>query len=238
MKKILISFANEKYYPSLSLLEKTSIEIGRIDEFKKHTQSELKTTEFWDKNKYILMQSRGAGYWIWKPYLLLKAFEEMTNNDVVMYSDAGISVIDDLTPLFEIAYKKERVIFQIPGGHLNRTFTKMDCFNIMGCSENKYLDGIMVNGAISLWKKSDQNKIYLEEWLKWCRNPAVVTDLPSLTPNLTGFKDHRHDQSILSLMSIKYEWERFRDPTQWGVNEKSDNGNYGVLMNHHRGKLK
>ena len=54
MKKVHISFANEKYYESLDLLEQTSKEIGKMDEFMPYTQEWLKTTEFWRKNQFIL----------------------------------------------------------------------------------------------------------------------------------------------------------------------------------------
>ena len=54
MKKEHISFGNEKYYKSLDLLEKTSLEIGKVDQFIRYTQEWLKTEKFWEKNLYIL----------------------------------------------------------------------------------------------------------------------------------------------------------------------------------------
>jgi len=54
MEKVHISFGNEKYYKSLDLLEKTSLEIGKVDQFIRYTQEWLKTEKFWEKNLYIL----------------------------------------------------------------------------------------------------------------------------------------------------------------------------------------
>jgi hypothetical protein len=34
--------------------------------------------------------------------------------------------------------------------------------------------------------------------------------------NLQSFKDHRHDQSILSILAVKHNLEIFRDPSRWG----------------------
>jgi hypothetical protein len=64
-------------------------------------------------------------------------------------------------------------------------------------------------------------------------------------PNICGqqnsleFKDHRHDQSILSLLVKKYNIEIFRDPTQWGNSEKElfKNSSYDQLFFHHRGNI-
>jgi hypothetical protein len=35
-------------------------------------------------------------------------------------------------------------------------------------------------------------------------------------PNYKEFKDHRHDQSIFSVLTKKYNLLAYRDPSQWG----------------------
>jgi hypothetical protein len=52
-----------------------------------------------------------------------------------MYSDAAVEIIEDLSPLFSIAEEKDRVIFEIPGGHINRTWTKRDTFILLKFDE-------------------------------------------------------------------------------------------------------
>jgi hypothetical protein len=39
-------------------------------------------------------------------------------------------------------------------------------------------------------------------------------------PNLDEFIDHRHDQSVLSLIATHYGLQGFRWPSQWGNHEK------------------
>ena len=58
-------------------------------------------------------------------------------------------------------------------------------------------------------------------------------------PNFMEFKDHRHDQSVLTILSVKYNFELFRDPTQFGNDFKDqfNNSPYDQLFNHHRGKI-
>jgi hypothetical protein len=241
MKKILVTFGDQKYYGSMKMLEETAIAIGKVDNVFKYTQEWLRGTDFWTKNSYILERPRGAGYWIWKPYIILHAMESIDYGDIVMYSDAAVEVIDDLSPIFDIANEKDIVVFKIPGGHLNRTWTKRDTFILLKCDEPKYWDDSMITATFSLWKKTDKNIEFLNEYLKYLRDPRIVTDDPNMCglPNFLEFRDHRHDQSVLSLLTRRENFERFRDPSQWGNEDmnKFNNSEYKQLVNHHRKKL-
>lgn len=244
MKKVHISFGNEEYYKSLDLLEKTTLEIGKVDQFIRYTQSWLKIEPFWNKNGYILNMKRGAGYWIWKPYIILKTFETLEEGDIVLYSDAGLRVIDNLNPLFDIAQSNPnggKVIFKVPevgAIHKATKWTKRDCFILTNCDEEKYWHANMTNGAVSLWVKNQGNDIFLREWQRYLRDPRIVTDDPNMCGkmNFSDCIDHRHDQSVLTILVTKYNFELFRDPTQWGNDEKHlfPNSSYGQLFHHHR----
>lgn len=244
MKKVHISFANEEYYKSLDLLEKTSLEIGKIDNFYKYTREWLEKTEFYHKNKYILDKERGNGVWLWKPFIILKTFESLKDGDVVIYSDAGLKVIDNINHLFKVFQERPelpRMIFKVPWvgiQHIAKMWTKRDCFVLMKCDEPIYWNAPMTNGAISLWMKNNENIELLNEWMKYCRDPRIITDDMNMCGyhNFPEFKSHRHDQSILTNLSIKYKFELFRDPTQWGNDEKDQfiNSKYPQIFHHHR----
>jgi hypothetical protein len=248
MKKVHISFANERYYRSLDLLEQTSIEIGKVDQFIAYKEEGLKADNFWQKNQFIISRPRGAGYWIWKPFLILKTFETLDEGDIVLYSDAGLKVIDNLTPLFKVTQNNSnngKTLFKLPAvdvpSHIAKTWTKRDCFVLMNADEPKYWNANMTNGAVSLWEKNEDNITFLKEWLRYLRDSRIVTDDPNFCgkPNFMEFKDHRHDQSVLTILSIKYNFELFCDPTQFGNEERSKflNSPYGQLFNHHRGQI-
>jgi hypothetical protein len=246
MKKVHISFANEEYYKSLDLLEQTSLEIGEVDQFIRYTQEWLKTTDFWTKNQYVLNQKRGAGYWLYKPFVILETFKDpnIKEGDIVLWSDAGVRVDGSLNPLFKVFEQRpevDRIIFRVPWvgvNHVAKMWTKRDCFVLMNCDEPKYWNAPMTNGAISLWKKNEKNIEILAEWLRYCRDSRTITDDPNICgmPNFQEFKEHRHDQSILTNLSVKYNFELFRDPTQWGNKETFlfENSKWGQLFWHHR----
>jgi hypothetical protein len=243
MKKVHISFGNEDYYRSLDVLEESALTIGKVDQFIRYTQEELKTEEFWKKNTYILSKPRGAGYWIWKPYIILKTFDLIENGDCVLYSDAGLKVIDNLNPLFELSRSlpnEGKIIFRVPwvgAKHVAKVWTKRDCFVLTNANESKYWNAPMTNGAVSLWVKNNNNIEFLKEWLRYLRDPRISTDdFNMFGMNDPEFKDHRHDQSVLSILSTKYNFELFRDPTQWGNDEINlfSNSPYPQLFHHHR----
>lgn len=239
MKKVHISFGDEKYYGSLKLLEKSSHKYGS-DVFKTYTKEWLMTSVFWKENLSILSQPRGAGYWIWKPFIILNTFKELDENDIVLYTDAAMFAINDLNPLFELAEKNSIVVFRIGGGHINKVWTKRDCFILMDADKPEFHNESQLTASYSLWKKNTKTIEFLEEYQRYLKDPRIVTDIPStLGKNYPEFKDHRHDQSVISILSQKHNIERFRDPSQFGLPEISQfsNSQYKQIFNHHRMKL-
>jgi len=245
MKKVHISFADVSHYKSLELLKKTSLEIGGVDEFLAYNDIWIKTTDFWKKNQMILSNPRGYGYWIWKPFIILETFKNLEDGDIVLYSDAGLKVIGNLDPLFEVAQNDPnggKILFKLPAvgvpHHKAKTWTKRDCFVLTGCDFPGYWEADMGNGALSLWKKTEKNIEFLNEWLRYLRDPRIVTDDANMTgkANFLEFRDHRHDQSVLTILSIKYGLDLFRDPTQYGNEEINlfSNSPYPQLFHHHR----
>lgn len=245
MKKIHISYGDKLYTKSLDLLEKTTIEIGKSDEFIRYNRELLETTEFYQKNKYILDQQRGNGLWLWKPFIILETFKNIENGDIVIYSDAGLSVIDNLTPLYLLAQNEQnlgRIVFKLPAvgvpHHKIKAWTRRDAFVLTISDEEKYWNADMTNGAVSVWVKNDKNIEFISRWLRFLRDPRIIMDGTNMCgkPNFPEFRDHRHDQSVLSLLIVKENMELYRDPTQYGNSEKElfFNSPYNQLFHHHR----
>src|SRR5437870_8412472 len=51
--------------------------------------------QFYEQHKHILQLKRGAGYWLWKPYIILKTLLE-TNYKYIIYCDSGSKLADSI----------------------------------------------------------------------------------------------------------------------------------------------
>jgi hypothetical protein len=89
-------------------------------------------------------------------------------------------------------------------------------------------------------RKSAFSIQFIEQYLQYCTNPNILTDLANVCglPNYPDFVSHRHDQSVFSLLAKKYGLRGFRDPSQWGNSRISDysNSDYPQILEHTRQK--
>ncbi|MBN2836752.1 MAG: hypothetical protein JXR48_17480 [Candidatus Delongbacteria bacterium] len=86
MKKHFVTYANEKYIRSANRLASQVASLSLFDTVKVYTPTDLPTkmTESWLYNL-----EKGAGYWVWKPYVVLETLKNVDDNDIVVYIDAG-----------------------------------------------------------------------------------------------------------------------------------------------------
>lgn len=246
MRKVHCAYANEVFYRSLDILEDTSIKIGGVDEFYAYRPINLHVDNFYQQNERILSQPLGAGLWAWKPFVILETMKKVDDGDIVLYTDAGMSVLWPLNILFEITStnKDNGMLFEpsmIYGPHLHSVYTKRDCFVVMDLDHPYYHQSRMLHAAFSVWMKTQANIEFLQEWLKYVTDERAITDWPNVCgqPNLPDYAEHRYDQAILSLLRLKYDRELYREPTQFSNNErgKFPNSPYGQLFNHHSGEI-
>lgn len=154
--------------------------------------------DFKAANEHILRQPRGAGFWIWKPPIILDAFQY---SDLVCYLDASTRFLVDPRPLLESVDKflSVQTVFQ------NSHYTKRDCFHYMGCDEEKYWNACQVWAGVTLVRRAMIPMV--EEWGQYCQDARIVTDAPNTCglSNYPGLVEHRHDQSILTNLVVKYQ---------------------------------
>jgi hypothetical protein len=204
MKTTLLTFADPNYEHRRGTT--LSFNGKMVDKIWSATPADL-DYKFKEENNFILSQPRGYGYWLWKPYLILKYMENICEeNEMLIYCDAGDWFSESLLNKVKAEIKD---CFFIWGGFLNYKYTKKDCFVLTGCDEEKYWNSGMTYAAVCFWKKTETTMKFLNEWFNYCKNPNVITDCPNIHGNnIQGFIDHRHDQSVLSVLSIKHNMLR------------------------------
>ena len=106
----------------------------------------------------------------------------------------------------------------------------------MNCNEDKYINGDQVDAAFQVYQKNNFTLNFVKQYLHFCENEYILTDCKNITgQNSNKFIDHRHDQSVLSLLAIKNNIKLEKCP--------SDSRNYieecsfPVTFFHHKLKL-
>ncbi|MEI8295640.1 MAG: hypothetical protein WCG04_03850 [Alphaproteobacteria bacterium] len=196
----LVSYADgpEVYFANQNFLAQTAINKG-IDFILMYRRPNI-APDFYQANRAILEQPRGAGYWLWKPYFILRTLEMVPEGDIVVYVDAGAFIKDNIIPLLQYTKTSDRVFVQ--NTHVNRGFMKHDTMVLMGMDDS-VLDKPQLDAAVIIIKNTQSSRDFIKQWLDLCQNARLLTDQPSETKEYPDFNSHRHDQSILSLLYLK-----------------------------------
>jgi hypothetical protein len=194
------------------------IKIGSID------------ADFIIKNKDILQQRRGAGYWLWKPYILDKYINLIKPDDILIYTDAGVLFENNVSYLIN-AMDNDIMLFGNRWTHGD--WCKMDVLMKMGCV--KFRDHEQLQASCIIAKKSEFSISFFNEWLRYSQLPGYIDDSESNLPNLSNFREHRHDQAILTnlalLHNIPFHWW----PVQYNLRYKDKyKDSYPIIFHHHR----
>ena len=229
MKKIHINYAalgtnysnndsNCGYFNAQKLNSQTAKDIGGFDESVNHNLGSL-SKEFLQKHQQHFLYTRGAGYWVWKPYIILNYVKNMNEDDILMYTDSGCHFIHNATPLFNILEQSINKVLVFNLAHEEKDWTKRDCFKKLNCDTQEYADSKQIMSTFFMCKKNDFSINILEQWYEQISDFHMVADdfvSPSVEKNYDSFKEHRHDQSLLSLVSKINKVDTLEDITEWG----------------------
>ena len=152
---------------------------------------------FVEKNKSILGLSRGAGYWIWKPYIILDMLSKMNDGDFLIYMDSGAYLEKSPDDYLRMIDHKGILTFSL-GIHKQSRWGKKDCFlKVFGQDENDYHNELQIMASFIFIRKCDFSVNFIQEWMNLCTNYHLVTDDDSINLNYPDFQEHRHDQALL-----------------------------------------
>lgn len=232
-----VSFANSRYASQTRI--KCEAEEMRI--FDHIVVGDERLLEPWYCKKYKDRWSeRGYGYWQWKPYLIRRIMDRMEEGDYLVYADAGCTLNSRGIPrLKEYLCMVEESLCGVLGfdQHFREAeWTKADLFayfDVLGI--DKYMNHGQVAGTcIILQKKPDSQKV-IDEWFYIMHfHHDLATDSPSKIPNAPNFQENRHDQSVFSLLMVKYggvelpveeiftegDWEELKDYPIWATRKR------------------
>jgi hypothetical protein len=181
----------------------------------------------------ILRHERGAGYWLWKPYIIDMELKWGADGDWLLYTDAGVEIIAPLKHLTDLG--NDIIVFR--NMYIHEQWCKMDTMHTITGWKSMPINQCQASAI--LLRVCDRSRDFVKEWLGWCEVPNLIDDSPSVLPNHSDFREHRHDQAILTCLAHKHNIKTWWWPAHYnygafvyddGMNDRP----YPVIFHHHR----
>lgn len=211
-----VSYATANYSQAAKLLVKTARKFGLMDT-RIYTPQHPAVRELARNHPTIMSAKRGAGYWLWKPFIVLDAMNSVPDGTPILYSDIAMTFIADPAPLVSLADRHPICLFTTEG-QPQSTWTKRDCFVELGADTSEFWSLNQLWAGFQLYRTGPEAREFLHSLAEAMTNEAALSDAPNKCglPNLPDFRDHRHDQSILTILAHRHGAAVFADPSQYG----------------------
>lgn len=210
-----VNYADAAYEYARCVNSETARTIGKVDEILEFHPEDI--ADFHAEHPDIFAYKRGAGLWLWKPYVIYKALQQIEDGAWLFYCDSGAMYYNDVHILVDCAIKDDEdlMVFQLTWAFAHQ-YTKAETFEWMGWNERKHYQVI---GGYQLWKKTQENLLIVKEWLDACCEERLISPnrFDESIPEDPEFISHREDQSIFDIIVRRHGIKPYRDPSDYGV---------------------
>jgi hypothetical protein len=178
-----------------------------------YTERDIISTDFYQNNMQMFQYTKYFGYFLWKPFIILETMKLFPNSRV-LYCDSNLRFND--FPSFEVMYNTlmdaQEAFFVKHDNFINKDWTKYDTFYLMGCDNEKYWNARQVWTPLMGFGTSGLVSNLLSEYMHCCKVPEIITEEPNIYgKNLAGFREHRWEQSVMSILVEKYGYNGVTD---------------------------
>ena len=181
-------------------------------------------------------QFRGFGYWVWKP-AILKWADSNFKKSHILYVDAGshfrsgLNQIKSLESSLRESDKNGALAWSLPD-HTEYQWTKIEVIKLINSPENQLLANQVQSGFISL-APSKNREVLVDQWrdISLMRKGFYFTD-DLESQQYPDFIEHRHDQSILSLL-----WKQLGLYSEIDKTEPYDGNEFGLVASRNNTSL-
>lgn len=199
-----VSFGSSHNYPkSLKRIKQEAHAMGVFDHVMVCDETDLDPV-FYEQHKDFMHASRGFGYWIWKPQIILQALHCSPDGKFIVYADCGSTLnpkaVNRLWEYTKYARSSPTHIMGFKLRFYEHQWTKKKTLELFP----KHFRYTFQNHAtVMVIYNTPTSRKFIQEWGEICtaENYIYVNDEHDDEPDL---KDHRHDQSVYSLLSKKY----------------------------------
>jgi len=219
--KLLISFATDamRHAGGIRRLAVSAIQTGGLDGIKMFGPEHL-DKQFVASTTNVIGRRRGAGYWLWKPYLINRTLHEMSEGDLLFYVDAQLYFVSTSDPLFEmVLVEPSGIVLFGMAMHAEKKFTKRQVFTKMKVDRPEVTDTPQRAATFILFRNCENARDFVQQWLELCKDSELISDEETCgdEEDYEDYMAHRHDQSIFSVLSKIRGIPAYRLPTQYGL---------------------
>ncbi len=207
-----ITFGNQQYAATAERICNEAKNLNIFHHIKKFTEEELFSfPEFQQHRDFVYSNPRGFGYWLWKSFLTMKYMETMNEGDILVYADAGCTINEKgrkrMLEYFDMVNLHPSGILRFQLSLNNQTekkWNKMDLVQYLNVE--KYMENFQLMATTFICRNFEIIRSLIKNWYNTaCKNNYhFIDDTPSILTNEFCFVEHRHDQSIFSLLCRKY----------------------------------
>lgn len=189
--------------------------------------------KFRKANAAILDQPRGYGFWLWKPYFIDRELKKMKDGDHLIYCDAGVEIVNNINHILD---RMTGDIFLFGNKFQHVHWCKASVMKTINCFDS----GSQVQASVIVIRNSKTAREFVNEWLTWCTVSDMIDDSPSSIPNHPEFKEHRHDQAVLTTLAYRdkitpfHWWSAMYNAGNFTYEKTGYSDTYPVLFHHHR----
>ena len=220
----LVSFSTTIHdigYPDTELrqirLEHSAYRHMGINRHNHWTRGRLKATDFYRQHQDVLDLKPGAGYYLWKPYIILDALQQAHEGDWVLYCDNSLFFIKDAAILVELAERNHGFgFFCYAANYTVRHIMQPVTRNKLQVSDAALNKRATWSGLILLQRNPDTIQ-FVQEWFWLCQDPELLVNQKEPCP--PGI-NHKQDMPLLSYLRVLKGIEGFRIPHQYGDKNK------------------
>jgi hypothetical protein len=199
---IFITYGDSAFARSRKRILREASSFGVFNRTIGYTPADL-DPDFAKRNADLLARPRGGGYWAWKSYILYRTLLAARDGDIVFYNDAGSTFRKDPSPLIALAAQYGGLTFNIDMPM--EQWVKGAVFAHLDMPMEVWGKQRVIHAATILLQRRPHTLELAKQFMLLSQNISLISDdpVPSV-PNHQAFIEHRHDQSIWSLLCYKY----------------------------------
>ena len=198
----VISYGNERFEKSKKRLLQEARSTGWFDTVTVYGTEDLDAS-FRKKYHDVLELNRGGGYWIWKSHIIEKMLDEISDDDILIYLDAGCTINKGGEKRFfeyvnMLENSEEGIIsFELP--FIEKRWTTNEIFDYFKANDKMKNSGQLFGGVRIMKKCPKLLKMINLEAKALHDDRWMFTDHYNKNQQ-SYFRENRHDQSIFSMI--------------------------------------